>query len=188
MSPSAVYDTRSSPVEEVELKLQHEAHDLAEHLSKGVAVANVGVQKPVKRRTTFSIAPEHMQEAQRMFRESITIVTDKKSFLGDLTADSQMRRDSAIDLADDDKVLTPLPVGPDNDYTPHEIPDAKDYMDKVLQGKIRFSPVKKARVPLLNQKKLVAEKAARMPVDGVLVVKSSMDEAAGLALPQNIKT
>lgn len=188
MAPSATYNSPSSLVEEVQLKFQHQGHDLAEHLSKGVAVANVGTQKPVKRRTTFSISPEHMQEAQRLYRQPVTIITDKKAFLGDLTADSQTRRDSAIDLGDDDKVLTPPPMGPDNDYTPHGIPDAKDYMDKVLTGKIRFSPVKKARVPLLNQKKLVAEKAAKMPADGVLVVKSSMDEAAGLALPQEIKT
>lgn len=188
MSPSAVYHTSHPALEGDELRLQHEVADLAEHLKKGVAVTNVGVDKPVKRRTTFSIAPEHMREAQRSFRQSVTVVTDKKSFLGDLQADSQVRRDSAIDLEDDDKVLTPPPARADDDYTPHEI-NAKDYMDKVFRGKIKFPAVKRPKLPYMElDKKLVAEKAAKMPEDSVLVVKSNMDQAASLVLPQEIKT
>lgn len=161
---------------------------MAEHLEKGVAVTNVNAQKPVKRRTTFSIAPEHMKLAQQSFRPPVTVVTDKKSFLGDIQADSYVRRDSAIDLDDDDEVLTPPPVKADTDYTPHEI-NAKDYMDKVLRGKIKFSPVKK-REPLHMQdvRRRVAEKAAKMPDDGVLVVKTNTDQVASLVLPQELKT
>lgn len=188
MSPSAVHNARPSQGEEVELELQHEVKDLAEHLEKGLAVTNVNAKKPVKRRTTFSISPEHMKLAQQSFRPPVMVVTDKKSFLGDIQGDSYVRRDSAIDLDDDDEVLTPPPMKADTDYTPHEI-NAKDYMDKVLRGKIKFSPVKK-REPLHMKevKRRVAENAAKMSDDGVLVVKTNTDQVASLVLPQEIKT
>jgi hypothetical protein len=189
MSPSAVYDTRPPSIDGVELNLHHEINNLASHLEKGVAVTEVCSEaKPVKRRTTFSIPADHMAAATAAFRQSIKVVTDKKSFLGDLQADSQMRRDSAIDLDDDDEVLTPPLLGPDNDYTPHEI-NAKDYMDKVLRGKIHFPPLKKAKLPHAEEnKKIVAEEATKMSDNQVLMVKSNMDQFASLVLPQEIKT
>lgn len=62
-------------------------------------------------------------------------------------------------------------------------------MDKVLRGKIKFPPVREKKIPLSDQvKKRVVERAARMPQDGVLLVKSGMDEVATLALPDDIKT
>lgn len=181
----------SSGTEEVQLETQ-QIHDLADDLKQGIALTTVGAKKPVKRRTTFSIAPEHMQEAQSAFRQTLAaaVVTDKKSFFGDVLADSQMRRDSAIALNDDDDddVITPPPVKADTDYTPHEI-NAKDYMDKVLRGKIQFSPLKKRRAQHMEEvKKRVVEKAAGMPEDGVLMVKSTLDQVATLVLPDEIKT
>lgn len=163
---------------------------MAENLQQGVTITSVGAHKTVRRRTTFSISPEHMQEAQRSFRESIAIVDEKQPSFGDLQSNFKQRRDSAvaIDLDDDDDVLPPPPAKPDTDYTPHEI-DAQDYMDKVLRGKIKFPPVREKRIPLSDEvKKRVAEKAARMPQDGVLMVKSDMDQVATLALPDDIKT
>ena len=171
-----------------ELERQNQMNDLAEELSKGVTVSHVGTKRPVKRRTTFSIAPEHMKAAQNLFRQSVTVVKDKKAFFDNVQGEPQIRRDSAIQIDDDDDVITPPPVRADTDYTPHEI-NAKDYMDKVLRGKIKFQPVKKLRTShLADIKRDVAEKAADMPEDGVLVVKSNMDEAASLVLPQEIKT
>jgi hypothetical protein len=171
------------------LSTQLAMDSLAEDLKLGVAPTSVGTGKVVKRRTTFSISPEHMQEAQRSFRQQVAVVTEKKSFFGDLQADT-IRRDSAIDLDDDDNddVITPPPIKPDTDYTPHEI-NAKDYMDKVLRGKIKFSPVKGRQMPLAEEvKRRVMEKANQMAEDGVLMVKSDMHHVASVALPDQVKT
>jgi hypothetical protein len=190
MAPSAVCDMVPSEMEGVRLESQEEIDSLAENLRQGVAVSNVGTQKTVKRRTTFSISPEHMQEAQRSFRQNVALITEKNSFFGGLQEDSPLRRDSAIDLDDngDDDVITAPPPRPDTDYTPHEI-NAKDYMDQVLRGKIKFPPVKQKRMTLSEEvKRRVVEKAARMPKEAVLMVKSGMDQAATLALPDGLKT
>lgn len=183
MSSSALCEMYPSAAEEVQ-----QVQDLADDLKQGIALTTVGVAKPMKRRTTFSISPEHMREAQSLFREPLTIVANKKNFFGDIQ-DSQLRRDSAIDLDDDDDdVITPPPVKADTDYTPHEI-NAKDYMDKVLRGKIQFSPLKKRRAQHMDEvKKRVVEKAVGMPEDGVLMVKSTLDQVATLVLPDEIKT
>ena len=174
MSPSAVCDIL----------------DLAQDLRHGVAVTNVGAKKTVKRRTTFSIAPEHMREAQNSFNQSLaTALSDKKTFFNDIKTRSDVRRDSGIEINDsDDEVITPPPLRPDTDYTPHEI-DAKDYMDKVLRGKIQFPPLRKRDAPHMKElTKKVVDRATRMPADGVLLVKSNMEQVATLALPDEIKT
>lgn len=62
MSYSAVYDIVPSVKGGGRRPSQQDIDDLAENLKQGVTVTNVGAKKTVKRRTTFSISPEHMQE------------------------------------------------------------------------------------------------------------------------------
>jgi hypothetical protein len=119
----------------VELELHNESSYLEEDLKTGVMVTNVSNKKPVKRRTTFSISPEHMAAAQ------------------------------------------------------NPLIDGKDYMDKVFKGKISFPPVKKVKVAHVeDDKKRLAAVAPAMPTDGVMMVKSGMDQFASVFLPQEHKT
>ena len=193
MAPAAVH-RESRPTTPGEIELSHEVDNLAQHLNKGVAVSELPIgSKPVKRRTTFSIAPEHMNAAKALFKQSVSIAPPSpapRSFLGDLVAESQLRRDSGIDLDDSDEVLTPPDLGPDNDYTPREIPDAKDYMDNILRGRIKIprSGPKKNLRHVQEQKKQIKEQVRRMGSDEVMVVKSGLAEIGSLALPSEIKT
>lgn len=187
MSPSAIFDARRPDLNPIELELHNESSDVERDVETGVVVTNMSTKKPIKRRATFSIAPEQMAAAQGLFRQKFTIFTEKKNIANHLRAESQTRRDSSIDLDYDDEVLSPSLL-PDNDYTPHPI-DGKDYMDKVFSGKIIFPPVKKARLTHVeDDKKRLAAAASAMPKDGVMMVKSSMEEMGSVFLPQELKT